>query len=95
MVDCTHYNMSPVFVVSEVTMSETKCMEESINELQFSESCLLDIKRTGVEKIGELVEVVKRKGGHAIDGISPRILRHFDEIEAQLKKQGCWPDELD
>ena len=75
-------------------MPEPICMERSIDELNVSEACLVDIKRTGVTRIGELVEVMMR-GGDACDGISPRILRHLDEILTQLKEQGCWADDLD
>jgi hypothetical protein len=75
-------------------MDEIPCMDVLVEELGLSQQCLDNIRKTGIETIGELIEAIARSSD-AFDGLSLPIARCFHEIFKQLKRKGCWLDSLD
>ncbi len=67
-----------------------------IENLRVSPHCLISLKQSGVSTIGDIVSVLEQNSGgnFAMDGISRKLLKYLDEIIAQLKAQGFWPEHL-
>ena len=77
-------------------MSETPCMDIPIADFDVNEECLNGLRRVGITKVGEVVEMLEMQEGLIVFRSGPPrgLGKYIDEMITQLKAMDCWPESL-
>lgn len=76
-------------------MTEEKCINMPIEDLDVSEPCLDGLRRAGFRTVGEMVEWFENSWGQGNSvEVDEYFAKYIDETVNKLKEIGCWPESL-